>query len=186
MWSFWHWLTWSCSHLQLLARLATGLASRKGALQVDGWCRALSPHVQVKVWVYPEGTRNCTGDFLPFKKGAFHLAIQAQVTALRSWVGTLNASAVALQAGHAVVWFIRSRVSCVLSSQLSSSAKPPLGVTSAAQQEQRAFSIPGRRDLTPADGWLQAVEKLPCPLSGLPQCCGPGVPSRAEQGDGHA
>ncbi|XP_075295725.1 1-acyl-sn-glycerol-3-phosphate acyltransferase beta isoform X2 [Opisthocomus hoazin] len=33
----------------------------------------------VKVWVYPEGTRNCTGDFLPFKKGAFHLAIQAQV-----------------------------------------------------------------------------------------------------------
>ncbi|KAM4663182.1 1-acyl-sn-glycerol-3-phosphate acyltransferase beta [Discoglossus pictus] len=33
----------------------------------------------LKVWVYPEGTRNNTGDFLPFKKGAFHLALQAKV-----------------------------------------------------------------------------------------------------------
>ncbi|XP_073496858.1 1-acyl-sn-glycerol-3-phosphate acyltransferase beta [Phyllobates terribilis] len=32
----------------------------------------------LKVWVYPEGTRNNSGDLLPFKKGAFHLAFQAK------------------------------------------------------------------------------------------------------------
>lgn len=35
---------------------------------------------QVRVWVFPEGTRNHNGSMLPFKRGAFHLAVQAQVT----------------------------------------------------------------------------------------------------------
>jgi lysophosphatidate acyltransferase len=35
--------------------------------------------LKLRVWIYPEGTRNHETTILPFKKGAFHLAIQSQI-----------------------------------------------------------------------------------------------------------
>jgi len=37
---------------------------------------------KVKLWIFPEGTRNSNFDWLPFKKGAFHVAISAQIPIL--------------------------------------------------------------------------------------------------------
>jgi 1-acyl-sn-glycerol-3-phosphate acyltransferase len=44
------------------------------------------------VWIAPEGTRSRTGELLPFKKGAFYLALEAKLTILPVTIdGTRNA-----------------------------------------------------------------------------------------------
>lgn len=38
--------------------------------------------LQIKLWIFPEGTRKNTGEIHPFKKGAFHVAVSAQLPIL--------------------------------------------------------------------------------------------------------
>lgn len=73
------------THARRLRGARPGPRARELWRRGPGRARATAPPqrpplpLQLKVWVYPEGTRNDNGDLLPFKKGAFYLAIQAQV-----------------------------------------------------------------------------------------------------------
>lgn len=52
--------------------------SRKAMGSLDGAVKALRER-KVGIWIFPEGTRNGGRNLLPFKRGAFHMAVQAGV-----------------------------------------------------------------------------------------------------------
>lgn len=47
-------------------------------------------HEETSIWVFPEGTRNLGESLLPFKKGAFQMAIAAGVPIVPVCVSTLR------------------------------------------------------------------------------------------------
>ncbi|KAM7029654.1 1-acyl-sn-glycerol-3-phosphate acyltransferase alpha [Acridotheres tristis] len=52
---------------------------RDAAIEVISHTASTMCRENLRVWVFPEGTRNQGKSMLPFKRGAFHLAVQAQV-----------------------------------------------------------------------------------------------------------
>ncbi|XP_057244779.1 1-acyl-sn-glycerol-3-phosphate acyltransferase alpha-like, partial [Malurus melanocephalus] len=52
---------------------------RDAAIEVISRTASAMHRENLRVWVFPEGTRNPGKAMLPFKRGAFHLAVQAQV-----------------------------------------------------------------------------------------------------------
>lgn len=62
---------------------------------------------KIKLWVFPEGTRRNTGQLHPFKKGAFHMAINAQIPILpvvfSSYTTFLDDENKRLDSGHIIV-----------------------------------------------------------------------------------
>lgn len=61
----------------------------------------------IKLWVFPEGTRRNTGQLHDFKKGAFHVAINAQVPILpvvfSSYSSFLNDELRVLNSGEVII-----------------------------------------------------------------------------------
>ncbi|CAJ0940048.1 unnamed protein product, partial [Mesorhabditis belari] len=53
--------------------------NREKALEQVEYCSKLVLERKLKVWVFPEGTRYRDQGMLPFKKGAFNIAVKAQV-----------------------------------------------------------------------------------------------------------
>eukprot|EP00042_Codosiga_hollandica_P040035 m.339891 g.339891 ORF g.339891 m.339891 type:complete len:290 (+) comp55754_c0_seq8:427-1296(+) len=62
-----------------LGNIAINRSDRDGSVNAMRGAAERVKKEGLSVFIFPEGTRNRQGELLPFKKGAFHLAIQAQV-----------------------------------------------------------------------------------------------------------
>lgn len=67
---------WLCG-LVFINRVQSGKARQQMEEAMNGLKER-----KTKLWIFPEGTRRDTGELHPFKKGAFHLAIDSQVPIL--------------------------------------------------------------------------------------------------------
>ncbi|XP_055546835.1 1-acyl-sn-glycerol-3-phosphate acyltransferase alpha-like [Wyeomyia smithii] len=70
-------------------------------------CTDMLKEKRVKLWVFPEGTRRNTNEIHPFKKGAFHVAVRAQLPIMpvvySSYSTFLDDKAKILNNGHVIV-----------------------------------------------------------------------------------
>lgn len=91
-------------------------ANRETAMKAfDGAANEMQVHKQ-SVFIFPEGTRSYTNkpELLPFKKGAFHLAVKAGVpvvpVVVENYAHVLSVRAMRFNAGSIKVkgWFLRS------------------------------------------------------------------------------
>jgi lysophosphatidate acyltransferase len=62
----------------LMGVLYVNQKNNKSAYDTLAHCKKLMNEKNVKIFIYPEGAHNQSRSFLPFKKGAFNLAIETQ------------------------------------------------------------------------------------------------------------
>ncbi|XP_020641310.3 1-acyl-sn-glycerol-3-phosphate acyltransferase alpha [Pogona vitticeps] len=67
------WAVWICGLIFIDRK-----KKREAMATMDGIAETMRQD-DIKIWVYPEGTRNQENTMLPFRRGAFHLALKAQV-----------------------------------------------------------------------------------------------------------
>nr|XP_016850080.1 PREDICTED: 1-acyl-sn-glycerol-3-phosphate acyltransferase alpha [Anolis carolinensis] len=67
------WACWLCGLIFIDRK------NKKSAMDVMNRVAQIMRQENLRVWMYPEGTRNPEDTLLPFKRGAFHLALKAQV-----------------------------------------------------------------------------------------------------------
>jgi 1-acyl-sn-glycerol-3-phosphate acyltransferase len=96
---------------------------------------------RVSVMIFPEGTRSATDELLPFKDGAFHLAVEAQVPVLPIAIAGTRAC----MAKHSFR-VSRARAACRVLDPIATDGLGPADVP-ALRDRVRALIDAARRDL---------------------------------------